>query len=36
MGLQWADSEEPIGVWIRTRDGEEPWSPWVEAGNEQG
>ncbi|HEV2819641.1 MAG TPA: N-acetylmuramoyl-L-alanine amidase [Solirubrobacteraceae bacterium] len=36
MGLQWADSEEPIAVWIRTRDGEGPWSPWVEATSEQG
>ncbi len=36
MGLQWADGEKPIGVWIRTRDGEGPWSPWVEATSEQG
>ena len=36
VGLQWADTDEPISVWLRTRDGEGPWSPWVEATNEQG
>ncbi|HEV2818957.1 MAG TPA: peptidoglycan recognition protein [Solirubrobacteraceae bacterium] len=36
MGLQWADGEQPIGVWLRTRDGDGPWSPWVEATSEQG
>ena len=36
MGLQWAPGEKPVGVWIRTRDGDGPWSPWVDAGNEQG
>jgi hypothetical protein len=36
MGLQWAEGEKPIGVWIRTRDEDGPWSPWVEASNEQG
>ncbi|MBA2262287.1 MAG: N-acetylmuramoyl-L-alanine amidase [Solirubrobacterales bacterium] len=36
MGLQWAESEKPVGVWLRTRDGEGPWSPWVEATNDEG